>query len=55
MKIQDNRYTFHKSPYKTVTSYETAFVTAYNEMLSTAMDEIIQYIAQQTVKAIKRK
>ena len=44
---------FIPSPYKAVTSYENAFIQAWNEMLSASIKDILKYVAKVTSDTIK--
>ena len=44
---------FIPSPYKTVTSYENAFIKDWNETLALAVKDVIKYIANITAETIK--
>lgn len=44
---------FIPSPYKTVTSYENAFISEWNESVSAAVSDVLKYIAKITNETIK--
>lgn len=40
---------FIPSPYKTVTSYENAFIRDWNESLSESLGDVLKYVTKITV------
>lgn len=44
---------FIPSPYKTVTSYENAFVRNWNKSLAAAVKDVLKYVAKATAENIK--
>lgn len=44
---------FIPSPFKTVTSYENAFIRAFNDNLSEALADVLKYVAKVTSNNIK--
>lgn len=52
-KDDKNHNHFIESPFKTVTSYENAFIKEFNNSLSGAVAEVLKYIAKATAIAIK--
>ena len=50
----DKESSFIPSPFKTVTSYENAFIKAWNDNLSAAVADVLKYTAKATAEAIKK-
>lgn len=54
LKNKDNSH-FIKSPFKVVTAYENAFIKEFNDNLSSAVSEVLKYIAKATATALKEE
>lgn len=44
---------FIPSPFPCVTSYENAFIKAFNDNVSEAVADVLKYVAKATASAIK--